>query len=59
MTECKFDNVSGRRHPLHDGIMSVTDVIIGRKLAPLCGYVDVGKVCAFALRGSGSRVCIA
>ena len=58
MTKCKFDNVYGRRHPLHDGIMSA-DVIIGRNLALVCGCVDVGKVCAFALRESGARVCSA
>ena len=58
-TKCKFDNVYGRRHPLNDGIVSVTDVIMCRKRPLVCGYIDAGKVCAFALRGSGARLCIA
>merc|ERR1712064_7806 len=54
-----FDNVYGCRHSLNDGIMRATDVMIGGKRALVCGYGDVGKGCAFALRGSGARVFIA
>merc|ERR1711903_96202 len=43
---------------LNDGIMRATDVMIGGKIAMVCGYGDVGKGCAFALRGSGARVLI-
>merc|ERR1711907_857911 len=54
----KFDNVYGCRHSLTDGIMRATDVMIGGKRALVAGYGDVGKGCAFALRGSGARVLI-
>merc|ERR1712141_698575 len=54
----KFDNVYGCRHSLPDGIMRATDVMIGGKRALVCGYGDVGKGCAFALRGSGARVLV-
>merc|ERR1712164_214023 len=59
VTKSKFDNVYGCRHSLPDGIMRATDVMIGGKRALICGYGDVGKGCAFALRGSGARVLIA
>jgi len=59
VTKSKFDNVYGCRHSLPDGIMRATDVMIGGKRALVCGYGDVGKGCAFALRGSGARVIIA
>merc|ERR1712057_26152 len=58
VTKSKFDNVYGCRHSLPDGIMRATDVMIGGKRALVCGYGDVGKGCAFALRGSGARVLI-
>merc|ERR1719201_1104467 len=58
VTKSKFDNVYGCRHSLNDGIMRATDVMIGGKRALVCGYGDVGKGCAFALRGSGARVLI-
>merc|ERR1712100_318578 len=45
-------------HSLPDGIMRATDVMIGGKRALICGYGDVGKGCAFAMRGSGARVLI-
>merc|ERR1712217_811659 len=48
----------GCRHSLPDGIMRATDVMIGGKRSLICGYGDVGKGCAFAMRGSGSRVII-
>jgi len=51
VTKSKFDNVYGCRHSLPDGIMRATDVMIGGKRALICGYGDVGKGSAFALRG--------
>merc|ERR1711981_1162324 len=59
VTKSKFDNVYGCRHSLPDGIMRATDVMIGGKRAAVMGYGDVGKGCAFALRGCGGRVMIA
>merc|ERR1712091_530533 len=59
VTKSKFDNVYGCRHSLPDCIMRATDVMIGGKRALVCGYGDVGKGCAFALRGAGARVFIA
>merc|ERR1712064_236176 len=58
VTKSKFDNVYGCRHSLTDGIMRATDVMIGGKRALVCGYGDVGKGCAFALRGAGARVLV-
>merc|ERR1712013_162939 len=58
VTKSKFDNVYGCRHSLPDGIMRATDVMIGGKRALVCGYGDVGKGCAFALRGGGARVLV-
>merc|ERR1712023_164346 len=58
VTKSKFDNVYGCRHSLPDSIMRATDVMLGGKRAMVLGYGDVGKGCAFALRGSGSRVII-
>merc|ERR1712118_360911 len=58
VTKSKFDNVYGCRHSLPDSIMRATDVMIGGKRALVCGYGDVGKGCAFALRGAGARVII-
>jgi len=58
VTKSKFDNVYGCRHSLPDGIMRATDVMIGGKRALVCGYGDVGKGCAFAMRGAGARVMI-
>merc|ERR1711878_200440 len=59
VTKSKFDNVYGCRHSLPDSIMRATDVMIGGKRALVCGYGDVGKGSAFAMRGSGARVLIA
>jgi len=58
VTKSKFDNVYGCRHSLPDGIMRATDVMIGGKRALVCGYGDVGKGSAFALRGGGARVLV-
>ena len=59
VTKSKFDNHYGCRHSLIDGINRATDVMIGGKVAVVCGYGDVGKGCASALRGQGARVIIA
>merc|ERR1712066_732885 len=59
VTKSKFDNVYGCRHSLPDSIMRATDVMIGGKRALVCGYGDVGKGSAFAMRGAGARVLIA
>jgi adenosylhomocysteinase len=58
VTKSKFDNRYGCRHSLIDGINRATDVLIGGKVAVVCGYGDVGKGCAEALRGQGARVVI-
>merc|ERR1712056_18709 len=58
VTKSKFDNVYGCRHSLPDGIMRATDVMIGGKRSLICGYGDVGKGSAFAMRGAGARVII-
>merc|ERR1711944_236746 len=58
LTKSKFDNVYGCRHSLPDGIMRAGDVMIGGKRALVCGYGDVGKGSAFAMRGAGARVLI-
>jgi adenosylhomocysteinase len=59
VTKSKFDNRYGVRHSLIDGINRGTDVLIGGKVALVCGYGDVGKGCAESLRGQGARVVIA
>src|SRR4051812_1968345 len=58
VTKSKFDNLYGCRHSLIDGINRATDVMIGGKMAVVCGYGDVGKGCAQSLRGQGARVVI-
>jgi adenosylhomocysteinase len=58
VTKSKFDNKYGCRHSLVDGINRATDVLIGGKVAVVCGYGDVGKGCADSLRGQGARVII-
>ena len=58
VTKSKFDNLYGCRHSLIDGINRATDVMIGGKVAVVCGYGDVGKGCAQSLRGQGARVVI-
>jgi adenosylhomocysteinase len=58
VTKSKFDNLYGCRHSLIDGINRATDVMIGGKLAVVCGYGDVGKGCASSLRGQGARVVV-
>ncbi len=58
VTKSKFDNKYGCRHSLIDGINRATDVLIGGKVAVVCGYGDVGKGCADSLRGQGARVVV-
>lgn len=58
VTKSKFDNKYGIRHSLPDGINRATDVLIGGKVAVVCGYGDVGKGAAEALRGQGARVIV-
>jgi adenosylhomocysteinase len=58
VTKSKFDNKYGCRHSLIDGINRATDVLIGGKLAVICGYGDVGKGCAESLRGQRARVVV-
>ena len=58
VTKSKFDNKYGTRHSLVDGLNRATDVLIGGKTVVVCGYGDVGKGCAEALRGQGARVIV-
>jgi adenosylhomocysteinase len=58
VTKSKFDNKYGCRHSLVDGINRATDVLIGGKVAVICGFGDVGKGCAESLRGQGARVVV-
>jgi len=58
VTKSKFDNKYGCRHSLVDGINRATDVMIGGKVAVVCGYGDVGKGSAESLRGQGARVIV-
>jgi len=58
VTKSKFDNKYGCRHSVLDGLNRATDVLVGGKVAVVCGYGDVGKGCAAALAGQGARVII-
>jgi adenosylhomocysteinase len=58
VTKSKFDNIYGCRHSLPDGIARATDVMLGGKVAVVCGFGEVGKGCAQALRGQGCRVIV-
>ncbi|GAA1008679.1 adenosylhomocysteinase [Acrocarpospora pleiomorpha] len=58
VTKSKFDNKYGTRHSVLDGLNRATDVLVGGKVAVICGYGDVGKGCAEALRGQGARVIV-
>ena len=58
VTKSKFDNKYGVRHSLVDGLNRATDVLIGGKVAVVCGYGDVGKGSAESLRGQGARVVV-
>src|SRR5437764_212590 len=59
VTKSKFDNLYGCRHSLVDGLNRALDVMIGGKVAVICGYGDVGKGCAQSLRVRGARIIIA
>lgn len=58
VTKSKFDNLYGCRESLMDGIKRATDVMVAGKMAVICGYGDVGKGCAQAMRGLGARVVV-
>ena len=58
VTKSKFDNIYGCRHSLIDGLNRATDVMLSGKMAVVCGYGEVGKGCAQALKGQGARVVI-
>ena len=58
VTKSKFDNKYGCRHSLVDGLNRATDLLIGGKVAVVCGYGDVGKGCAESLRGQRARVIV-
>jgi adenosylhomocysteinase len=58
VTKSKFDNIYGCRHSLPDGIMRATDVMIAGKRVVICGYGDVGKGCAQAMKAAGARVMV-
>src|SRR6187455_1492031 len=59
VTKSKFDNIYGCRHSVIDGLNRATDVMLAGKVAVVCGYGEVGKGCAQALRGQGCRVIVA
>jgi adenosylhomocysteinase len=58
VTKSKFDNLYGCRHSLIDGLNRATDVMIGGKVAVVCGFGDVGKGCAESLKAQGARVIV-
>jgi adenosylhomocysteinase len=58
VTKSKFDNKYGIRHSLIDGLNRATDVLIGGKVAVVCGYGDTGKGSVEALAGQGARVIV-
>jgi adenosylhomocysteinase len=58
VTKSKFDNLYGCKHSLPDGIMRATDVMIAGKIVCICGFGDVGKGCAAAMRACGARVVV-
>eukprot|EP00960_Hanusia_phi_P052865 761706-Hanusia_phi.AAC.4 len=57
-TKSKFDNLYGCRHSLPDSIMRATDVMIAGKVAVICGFGDVGKGCAMAMKAAGARTIV-
>ena len=58
VTKSKFDNIYGCRHSLPDGIKRALDVMISGKTVMVCGYGDVGKGCAEAMRNERARVLV-
>jgi adenosylhomocysteinase len=58
VTKSKFDNIYGCRHSVIDGLNRASDVMLAGKVAVVCGFGEVGKGCAQALRGQGCRVVV-
>eukprot|EP00353_Schmidingerella_taraikaensis_P005571 CAMPEP_0185577926 /NCGR_PEP_ID=MMETSP0434-20130131/11481_1 /TAXON_ID=626734 ORGANISM="Favella taraikaensis, Strain Fe Narragansett Bay" /NCGR_SAMPLE_ID=MMETSP0434 /ASSEMBLY_ACC=CAM_ASM_000379 /LENGTH=480 /DNA_ID=CAMNT_0028195623 /DNA_START=35 /DNA_END=1477 /DNA_ORIENTATION=- len=58
VTKSKFDNLYGCKHSLPDGIMRATDVMLAGKRVVICGFGDVGKGCAQAMKAAGSIVYV-
>lgn len=58
VTKSKFDNLYGCRESLADGIKRATDVMVAGKVVIVCGYGDVGKGCAQAMKSLGARVLV-
>jgi adenosylhomocysteinase len=58
VTKSKFDNIYGCRHSVIDGLNRASDVMLSGKVAVVCGFGEVGKGCAQALRGQGARVIV-
>ena len=58
VTKSKFDNIYGCRHSVIDGLNRASDVMISGKTAVVCGYGEVGKGCAQALKGQGAHVVV-
>src|SRR5215208_2147674 len=58
VTKSKFDNLYGCRESLVDAIKRATDVMVAGKIAVVCGYGDVGKGCAQALRALSAQVWV-
>ena len=58
VTKSKFDNISGCRHSLTDGIKRALDVMLSGKTVMVCGYGDVGKGCSEAMRNERARVMV-
>lgn len=58
VTKQKFDNIYGCKHSLPDGLMRATDVMLAGKQVVICGFGDVGKGCASAMKAQGCRVVV-
>mmetsp|Transcript_30172 Transcript_30172/g.56085 ORF Transcript_30172/g.56085 Transcript_30172/m.56085 type:complete len:476 (+) Transcript_30172:47-1474(+) len=58
VTKSKFDNLYGCKHSLPDGLCRATDVMIAGKRAVICGFGDVGKGCAQAMKAAGAVVFV-
>lgn len=58
VTKSKFDNLYGCRESLADGIKRATDIMVAGKVVVVCGYGDVGKGCAHAMKSLGARVIV-
>jgi adenosylhomocysteinase len=58
VTKSKFDNLYGCRESLADGIKRATDIMVAGKVVVVCGYGDVGKGSAHAMKSLGARVIV-